>query len=95
LLEEELAFNYPVLEYPAKLTSLNLDKNPEVAGELRGIKGQYLILSTGVINMRKYGGYELEWEAEPAGESAPAPAPQGQNAGQTAPISSASQLKLL
>ncbi len=64
LQEEEHAFEYPVLAYPTKLVSLNLDKAPEVAGELQGIKGQYLILSTGVINMRKYGGYELEWEAE-------------------------------
>jgi hypothetical protein len=70
LQEEEHAFEYPVLAYPTKLVSLNLDKQPEVAGELQGIKGQYLILSTGVINMRKYGGYELEWEAE---EVLPAP----------------------
>ncbi len=66
LAEEEFTFNYPVLAFPTKLTSLNLDKQPEVTGELQGIKGQYLILSTGVINMRKYGGYELEWEAEDA-----------------------------
>jgi hypothetical protein len=64
LSEEEYRFTYPVLTYPTKLTSLNLDKAPEVSGELQGIKGQYLILSTGVINMRKYGGYELEWESE-------------------------------
>ena len=25
-----------------------------------GIKGQYLIFDTGVINIRKYGGYQLE-----------------------------------
>ncbi len=71
LTEEDFTFNYPVLAYPTKLTSLNLDKNPEVTGELQGIKGQYLILSTGVINMRKYGGYELEWETED-----PTPVPQ-------------------
>ncbi|MEO7778652.1 MAG: DUF2797 domain-containing protein [Fibrobacteria bacterium] len=52
----EHRFTYPVLAYPAKLVSLNLDKQPEVTGELLGIKGQYLILSCGVINMRKYGG---------------------------------------
>jgi hypothetical protein len=73
--EEEYRFAYPVLAYPSKLTSLNLDKQPEVSGELQGIKGQYLILSTGVINMRKYGGYELEWESEAAPDTAqPAPA---------------------
>jgi hypothetical protein len=26
---------------------------------LVGIKGQYLILDTGVLNLRKYGGYRL------------------------------------
>jgi hypothetical protein len=77
LQEEEHAFEYPVLAYPTKLVSLNLDKQPEVAGELQGIKGQYLILSSGVINMRKYGGYELEWETEAAPEAAPAaPVPE-------------------
>lgn len=78
LREEEHAFEYPVLAYPTKLVSLNLDKQPEVAGELQGIKGQYLILSGGVINMRKYGGYELEWEMEAAPDAAPdaAPAPR-------------------
>lgn len=70
LAEEEYRFEYPVLVYPAKLTSLNLDKQPEVSGNLQGIKGQYLILSTGVINMRKYGGYELEWESESIVEEA-------------------------
>jgi hypothetical protein len=58
---EEYAFQYPVLAYPEKLVSLNLDKQPEVQGNLQGIKGQYLLLSTGVINMRKYAGYELDW----------------------------------
>ena len=28
-------------------------------GTLLGIKGQYLIFDTGVINLRKYGGYDL------------------------------------
>jgi hypothetical protein len=61
---EEYRFQYPVLAYPEKPASLNLDKVAEVAGDLLGIKGQYLLLSTGVINMRKYAGYELEWETE-------------------------------
>jgi hypothetical protein len=39
--------------------SFNLDKTPSVGGTLMGIKGQYLIFDTGVINMRKYGGYQL------------------------------------
>ena len=28
-------------------------------GKLIGIKGQYLILDTGVLNIRKFGGYEI------------------------------------
>ncbi len=53
------SITYPVLEYPTKITSFNLDKDPVVEGTLLGIKGQYLILDTGVINMRKYTAYEL------------------------------------
>ena len=51
--------NYPVLEYPAKVASLNLDKTPSIGGTLVGIKGQYLMFDSGVINMRKFGGYQL------------------------------------
>lgn len=57
--EVETLIHYPVLEYPTKVTSFNLDKTPLVAGTLLGIKGQYLMFDTGVINMRKYGGYHL------------------------------------
>lgn len=56
---EEVQLSYPVLQHPAKVKSFNLDKNPLVEGTLLGIKGQYLIFDTGVINMRKYGGYRL------------------------------------
>ncbi|GLP98120.1 DUF2797 domain-containing protein [Paraferrimonas sedimenticola] len=54
---------YPVLEYPTKIVSLNLDKTPTIEGTLMGIKGQYLILDTGVINLRKYTSYNLEFAA--------------------------------
>ncbi len=56
---EQVSINYPVLEYPTKVKSMNLDKTPSVEGTLMGIKGQYLIFDTGVINIRKYGGYSL------------------------------------
>jgi len=56
-----VTINYPVLEYPKKIVSFNLDKDPLVEGTLMGIKGQYLILDTGVINLRKYAGYLLEF----------------------------------
>jgi hypothetical protein len=56
-----IELNYPVLEYPKKIKSLGFDKDPVVKGVLLGLKGQYLILDTGVINMRKHQGYQIEW----------------------------------
>lgn len=53
------SFRYPVRVYPEKVKSFNLDKEPRAGGTLQGIKGQYLILDTGVINLRKYTGYEV------------------------------------
>jgi hypothetical protein len=50
---------YPVLEYSTKPQSVNLDKQPVLEGTLLGIKGQYLLLDTGVINIRKYTSYTL------------------------------------
>ncbi|OXB06080.1 DUF2797 domain-containing protein [Flavobacterium pectinovorum] len=50
--------NYPVLNYPAKVASLNLDKTPSFQGKLIGIKGQYLIFEDGtVFNIRGSEGY--------------------------------------
>ncbi|MDY6983661.1 MAG: DUF2797 domain-containing protein, partial [Pseudomonadota bacterium] len=57
---EPLTITYPVLRYPEKVASLELDKGGELNGTLLGIKGQYLILDSGVLNIRKYTGYELE-----------------------------------
>lgn len=59
-------FEYPVDEYPVKVTTHNLDKTPSVEGLLKGIKGQYLILDTGVINIRKFGAYHIEFYAQAA-----------------------------
>ena len=59
--ENPQALSYPVQVWPSKVTSHNLDKTPEVEGELEGIKGQYLILDTGVINIRKFTGYEVRF----------------------------------
>jgi hypothetical protein len=55
--------NFPVLEFPEKVKSLNLDKQPIVEGVLQGIKGQYLILDTGVINIRKFTAYNVQFSA--------------------------------
>ena len=52
--------NFPVQQYPVKVSSFNFDKTPEVEGTLVGIKGQYLIFETGVINIRKFTAYEIE-----------------------------------
>ncbi len=53
-------FRYPVLSYPGKVSSHNLEKTPVVSGRLMGLKGQYLILDSGVINLRKYSSYRIE-----------------------------------
>lgn len=58
--EEVREFHYPVDIYPEKVKSFNLDKTPIVDGQLNGIKGQYLLLDSGVINIRKFGGYHVE-----------------------------------
>lgn len=57
---EPVSIDYPVEEYPEKVTSFNLDKEPEIEATLLGIKGQYLIFDTGVINMRKYTSYHCQ-----------------------------------
>ena len=66
ILEQERPreFVYPVAMYPEKIKSHNLDKTPTIRGKLQGIKGQYLLLDTGVINIRKYTGYEIAIQAE-------------------------------
>ena len=60
---DPVSIDYPVQAYPEKITSLNFDKEPVVSGTLRGIKGQYLIFDSGVINLRRFSGYELELQA--------------------------------
>lgn len=52
-------FEYPVSRYPEKVSSFNFDKTSLVEGKLEGIKGQYLIFDNGVINIRRFGGYEV------------------------------------
>ncbi|EKO3413129.1 DUF2797 domain-containing protein [Vibrio fluvialis] len=62
--EQTTQLAYPVDVHPKKITSHNFDKNPEVTGVLQGIKGQYLILDSGVINIRKFTSYEVEVSAD-------------------------------
>jgi len=55
-----VGINYPVLQYPEKVSSQSFDKKQIVEGSIMGIKGQYLILDTGVINIRKFAGYQVK-----------------------------------
>jgi hypothetical protein len=58
-----VAIDYPVENYPSTISSLSFDKEQKIEGILQGIKGQYLILDTGVLNIRKFGGYEISLNA--------------------------------
>lgn len=52
---------YPVVTYPEKIKSINLDKTPTFEGLLTGIKGQYLMFNGGsVFNVRKHNGYKVD-----------------------------------
>lgn len=59
--EDRYDLSFPVLNYPAKVVSLNLDKSPNFFGKLTGIKGQYLIFEDGtVFNVRTFEGYVVK-----------------------------------
>ena len=64
ILEQDLVthIEYPVQVYPDKVSSVSLDKNEVVGGKLLGIKGQYLIFDTGVINIRGQTGHKVHLE---------------------------------
>ena len=54
----ETNIEFPVLQYPEKPNSLNLEKTPNYTGVLKGIKGQYLIFEDQtVFNIRGSEGY--------------------------------------
>ncbi len=57
--ENVLEIKYPILEIPTKFKSLSFDKMKDIEGTLLGIKGQYLILDIGVLNIRKHNGYRV------------------------------------
>ncbi|KAB2805330.1 DUF2797 domain-containing protein [Phaeocystidibacter luteus] len=55
--DEVTHIEYPVTEYPTKAKSVNLEKNGSVEGKLVGIRGQYLLFSSGaVMNVRSHEG---------------------------------------
>lgn len=60
---EIVTIQYPVLEYPVKVSSWGLDKQPAINAKLVGIRGQYLLFEGGgVLNVRRHSGYEVELE---------------------------------
>ncbi len=60
--EKVIEINYPVMTYPEKVASMSVEKLKTVGGVLKGIKGQYLLFDTGVINIRSHTGYKLNLE---------------------------------
>ena len=56
---------FPVLQYPTKIKSLNLEKSPIIQGKLKGIKGQYLLFENGsVFNVRNNEGNVVKIKVE-------------------------------
>ena len=56
----ETNLEFPVLKYPTKVKSLNLDKTSIYSGVLKGIKGQYFIFEDEtVFNVRGSEGYYI------------------------------------
>ncbi|OIP51918.1 MAG: hypothetical protein AUK33_02820 [Flavobacteriaceae bacterium CG2_30_34_30] len=52
---------FPVLKYPQKIKTLNLEKTPSYNGVLTGIKGQYLLFDDDtVFNVRNSEGYVVD-----------------------------------
>jgi len=57
-------FRYPRMPSFEVITkSISLDKNPIMTTVLRGIKGQYLLLEDGVLNIKKHSGYWVEFSS--------------------------------
>jgi hypothetical protein len=52
--------NYPILDYPQKVKSINLDKTPQFEGKIVGIKGQYIIFADDTVwNVRSHEGFRI------------------------------------
>ena len=59
--DDVYSINYPIENFPTKVTSVNFDKTPQHKGVLAGIKGQYLIFAdNSVLNIRRHTGYNVE-----------------------------------
>jgi len=54
---------YPVMTYPTKINSLNLEKTSSFKGRLIGIRGQYLMFENGIVfNVRNHEGFVVSLE---------------------------------
>ena len=59
--DDIVELNYPVNNFPEKITTLNLEKQEKISGVLTGIKGQYLMFDEQfVFNVRRHTGFEIE-----------------------------------
>ena len=57
--------NFPVLQYPDKVKSLNLEKENKFSGLLKGIKGQYLLFEDQTVyNIRSNEGTRVKIEID-------------------------------
>lgn len=64
----ESRFHYPVTAYPQARGQLKAEADTRHTGTLLGIKGQYLLLSSGVFNVRRFAGFHVEVDfSEPTG----------------------------
>ncbi|WP_372918310.1 DUF2797 domain-containing protein [Salegentibacter sp.] len=62
---KETEIEFPVLEFPKKIKTLNLGKTPFYEGVLKGIKGQYLLFEDGtVFNVRGHEGFVVELQVK-------------------------------
>lgn len=58
---KETEIKFPVLQFPKKVKTLNLVKNPYYEGVLKGVKGQYFLFEDGTaFNVRSHEGYVVE-----------------------------------
>ncbi|MGY5850075.1 DUF2797 domain-containing protein [Salegentibacter sp. F14] len=62
---KETEIEFPVLEFPKKIKTLNLGKIPFYEGVLKGIKGQYLLFEDGtVFNIRSHESFVIELQVK-------------------------------
>lgn len=54
-----VTLRYPVRRYPDRVRARSLEGESPVEGVLEGVKGQYLLLDCGVLNIRRFSGYQV------------------------------------